>query len=98
MRVPRRLLQFLVLPSEPVLTVAKRVVDTSPLNLGVTAVARLDQLIHRSARRLLEIIDSALERPCAEVGQTPDPTRPAQPLQLPMLVTGNMGLSSNECG
>ena len=51
---PRRPFEILVLMSEPVLTVAKRVVDAPPLNLGVTGVARLDQVIRRSARRPLE--------------------------------------------
>ena len=76
--------------SEPVLTVAKRVVDAPPLNLGVTGVARLDQVIRRSARRPLEIVDPALKRACAAVGLPFDPACPQKLVQLTVLVAGNM--------
>ena len=87
---PRRPFELLVLMSEPVLTVAKRVVDAPPLNLGVTGVARLDQVIRRSARRPLEIVDPALKRACAAVGLPFDPACPQKLVQLPVLVAGNM--------
>ncbi len=64
---PRGPFELLVLLGEPVIPVAKRVVDASRLNLGVTGVAGLDQVIRRSARRLLEIVDLALQRPCATI-------------------------------
>ena len=79
---PRRLSQILVLPSELVLTVVKRVVNPPPLNLGVAGVARIDQLVRWATRHLFEIVDSAFDRGCAPVGQTRDPASLAQLLQL----------------
>ena len=74
---PRRPLQLLVLPIQHVFAFANGVVDTSLLYFGVRRFARLDQVVCRSARCLLQVVQRAPDSICAAAGQALDLPGPA---------------------
>ena len=93
----RFLLQFIILLNEPIFAVIKRVVDTSLLDLSISAFSWLNEFVRRPACRLLELIEFIPDRIRAFFGKAINLASLAQLLYLLVLIPRNVVMTIATC-
>lgn len=84
------LLQFIIFLNKSIFAAIKRVVDTSLLNLSVSAFSRLNEFVRRPACSLLELIKFTLDCIYTLFGKAINLASLAQLLHLLVLVSRNV--------
>ena len=93
----RFLLQFIILLNEPIFAVIKRVVDTSLLDLSVSAFSWPNEFVRRPACRLLDFIEFIPDRVRTFFGKTINLASLAQLLYLLVLIPRNVVKTVSTC-